>query len=309
MKRITPLALAAAITSACSGGEGNVTSPPEQSSTLVVSIIGQGTVTSSPSGITCSSGAGGTCSTGFASGTSVTLTAIPAQDWEMSGWGGLCWGTADTADCVLSASVSGGSAVTATFTSPGVITSVAGSAVRGSGGDGQPATTARLNHPWGLAFDAAGNLYFVDTGNHRVRKVDASGVITTVAGTGVVGFSGDGDLASRAELNNPAGMAIDAGGNLYVADRVNHRVRKIEPGGQITTIAGTGPTGLENAGFAGDGGPASEARLNVPEGVAVDAACMRIRSLSVSAFSVSWNSIKWLSQRSSPTYPSAPPSD
>ncbi len=245
-----PLMVLATLTSACGGGDGNATGPPDEQFTLQVTVIGQGTVTSSPPGITCTVG---TCSESFPSGTSVILTATPAQDWRMSGWDFACLGTGSAANCVLSSDTGLGSSLKAlaTFTIPGVITTVMMGAV---------------NHPWGLVFDGSGNLYVVDTGNHRVRKV-ASGVITTITGTGVGGFSGDGGLAAGAELNNPAGIAIDGGGNLYVADRKNHRIRKIDPSGIITTVAGTG-TGA----YGGDGGLATEAQLDIPEGVAVDAA-------------------------------------
>ena len=259
------LALSAALTSACTGGEENVTSPPDQLFYPRVYIIGQGTVTSSPPGITCPSGA---CSAGFASGTSVTLIALPAQDWEMSVWDLACLGMDSAEDCVVSerAGLEISPPVLATFTTSGVITTVAGVGFRGLGADSVPATTGYVNHPWGLAFDGSANLYIVDTGNHRVRKV-TSGVIATIAGTGVAGFSGDGGLASRAELNNPAGMAIDAAGNLYIADRLNHRVRRIDPSGIITTVAGTGTKG-----YNGDGDLATQAQLDTPEGVAVAAA-------------------------------------
>ena len=258
------LALSAALTSACTGGEENVTSPPDQLFYPRVYIIGQGTVTSSPPGITCPSGA---CSAGFASGTSVTLIALPAQDWEMSVWDLACLGMDSAEDCVVSerAGLEISPPVLATFTTSGVITTVAGVGFRGLGADSVPATTGYVNHPWGLAFDGSANLYIVDTGNHRVRKV-TSGVIATIAGTGVAGFSGDGGLASRAELNNPAGMAIDAAGNLYIADRLNHRVRRIDPSGIITTVAGTGWKG-----YSGDGDLATQAQLNDPTGVALDA--------------------------------------
>ena len=148
----------------------------------------------------------------------------------------------------------------------GTITTLAGTGTRGFSGDGGPATEARLNGPRGVAVDAAGNVYVVDAGNHRLRKIDTAGTIATVAGTGEAGFSGDGGPATEARLNGPGGVAVDAAGNVYVTDR-NHLVRRIDPSGTIATVAGTG-----EAGFSGDGGPATEARLNGPAGVAVDAA-------------------------------------
>jgi sugar lactone lactonase YvrE len=121
---------------------------------------------------------------------------------------------------------------------PGVISLVAGTGTAGFSGDGGPATKARLNVPYGLAMDARGNLYFSDRENNRVRRVDRHGVITTIAGSGVPGFAGDGGPATAARLNSPVGLAIDAGGNLYVADSGNNRVRRVDPHGVITTIAG-----------------------------------------------------------------------
>src|SRR5205085_9506318 len=119
-----------------------------------------------------------------------------------------------------------------------------------------------------VAFDRAGNLYFSDTFNHRIRRVDArSGGITTVAGNGEPGYSGDGGPAVRASLNAPYGIAIDKAGNIFVADRLNRRVRRIDAAnGTITTLAGTG-----EAAYSGDGGPAAHAGLAEPNGLAFDA--------------------------------------
>ena len=149
----------------------------------------------------------------------------------------------------------------------GVITTVAGTGESGFSGDGGPATSARLASPFGVAVDATGSLLIVDRLNHRIRQVDAAaGVITTVAGTGVAGFDGDGELASSASLNFPAGVAVDDAGNLLVADSWNHRIRRVDVAtGVITTVAGTGV-----AGFNGDDGPAPSGQLNFPAGVAVD---------------------------------------
>jgi sugar lactone lactonase YvrE len=149
----------------------------------------------------------------------------------------------------------------------GTITTVAGDGSFGFSGDGGPATNAQLAGPNGVAVDAAGNLYIADINNHRVRKVSTSGTITTVAGNGTPGFSGDGGPATNARLRPPTGVAVDAAGNLYIADIFNQRVRKVSTSGTITTVAGTGIYG-----FSGDGGPATNARLAYPSGVAVDAA-------------------------------------
>src|SRR5437868_2195258 len=149
-----------------------------------------------------------------------------------------------------------------------VITTAVGTGAKGFAGDGGPAQAALLDGPFDVAFDQAGNLYFSDTFNHRIRRVDArSGGITTVAGNGEPGYSGDGGPAMRASLNEPYGIAIDRAGNIFVADRLNRRVRRIDAAnGTITTLAGTG-----EAAYSGDGGPAARAGLAEPSGLALDA--------------------------------------
>jgi sugar lactone lactonase YvrE len=135
----------------------------------------------------------------------------------------------------------------------------------GFNGDGMPALSTSFNFPWGLAFDAGGNLLIADSGNNRIRKIDASHVVTTIAG----GYIGDGGPARAASLNVPSyfggHLTFDPTGNLYIADTYNNRVRKVSPTGAISTVAGTGITG-----YTGDGGPASAATLNMPNGVAAD---------------------------------------
>jgi DNA-binding beta-propeller fold protein YncE len=133
-------------------------------------------------------------------------------------------------------------------------------------GDGGPATQATLNFPGAVAVDRRGNLYIADTMNHRVRKVDAAtGVIATIAGTGQHRWSGDGGAATSAALNEPAALAVDDRGNLYIADQSNNRVRKVDVNaGLITTVAGTGETG-----YTGDGMPAVEAGISGPSGLAI----------------------------------------
>ena len=150
----------------------------------------------------------------------------------------------------------------------GIITTFAGIGESGFSGDGGPAVSARLNHPTGLAVDNSGNLYIADSENHRIRRVDSSGIITTIAGTGVPGFSGDGDPAIGARLFEPKGVAVDNSGNLYIADHQNFRVRKVDTSGIMTTIAGNGA----NNTFGPDGVPATKSSVNGPGGVAVDAA-------------------------------------
>jgi len=148
----------------------------------------------------------------------------------------------------------------------GIINTFAGNNSQGSSGDGGPATEAQLLWPSAVAVDALGNVYITDSGNNRVRKVAGDGIITTVAGIGTTGYSGDGGPATQAELNNPIGLALDASGNLYIADTQNYRIRRVDLNGIISTIAGTG-----TAGYSGDGGPATGAQLNWPQGIAFDA--------------------------------------
>jgi DNA-binding beta-propeller fold protein YncE len=147
------------------------------------------------------------------------------------------------------------------------ISSPVGTGEAGDTGDGGPAAQARLNQPFDVVLDSAGNLYLSDTGNHRVRRVDAkTGIITTVAGNGQKGFSGDGGPAVAARLDEPYGLVLDAGDNLYVADRLNARVRRIDAKtGVITTVAGDGQKR-----YSGDGGPAINAGLVEPNGLAFD---------------------------------------
>ncbi|MCD6012707.1 MAG: hypothetical protein K0Q79_2569 [Flavipsychrobacter sp.] len=149
----------------------------------------------------------------------------------------------------------------------GIITTVAGDGTASSGGDGLPATTAQLYAPSGVVFDASGNMYITEANGHRIRKVNTSGVISTVAGTGTAGFSGDGGAATAAMINGPLGLTLDGAGNIFVGEVGGRRVRKISTAGIITTIAGNGTSGS-----SGDGGPATAALLNNPGNVAFDAA-------------------------------------
>jgi sugar lactone lactonase YvrE len=145
---------------------------------------------------------------------------------------------------------------------------VAGNGRLGFSGDGGPATSASLGAS-GMAVDKFGNLFIADFANSRVRRVDAkTGIITTVAGNGRLGFSGDGGPATSASLYEPEGVAVDGSGNILIDDYGNNRIRRVDAvTGIITTVAGNG-----SQGFSGDGGPATSASLNLPEGLAVDAA-------------------------------------
>jgi sugar lactone lactonase YvrE len=147
----------------------------------------------------------------------------------------------------------------------GVITTIAGNGIDGFSGDGGPATSAKLSFPMGVAVDSVGNLYIADSENNRIRKVTAAGVITTVAGNGTDGFSGDGSLATSAQLASPTGVATDSAGNFYIADTYNFRIRKVVLSGVITTVAGNG----EWEGFS-DGVPATSAPLYYPKDITVD---------------------------------------
>jgi len=150
----------------------------------------------------------------------------------------------------------------------GTITTVAGSGTPGYMGDGGAAISAQINGPFGIALDSAGSLYIADTTNNVVRKVSPGGTISTVAGTGTPGYLGDGGAARSAWLNGPEGVAVDAAGNLYIADTFNGRIRRVDTDGIITTAAGIGSTGI----FGGDGGPAISAAISLPPDVATDRA-------------------------------------
>ena len=146
------------------------------------------------------------------------------------------------------------------------IVTFAGTGQAGYSGDGGPAAEARLNNPFGIVRGPDGALYICDTGNHAIRKVSADGTVTTVAGSGQRGYSGDGGPARQAELNEPYEIRFDRQGNFYFVERMNHVVRRVSVrGGTISTVAGTG-----KAGFSGDGGPATKAALNQPHSIQFD---------------------------------------
>ncbi|HEY2016248.1 MAG TPA: hypothetical protein VGH38_22245, partial [Bryobacteraceae bacterium] len=153
------------------------------------------------------------------------------------------------------------------LTTAGVINTVAGNGTIGFSGDGAAATSAALLAPLGLAVDSSGNLFIVENGDSRIRKMDTKGIISTIAGNGTAGFSGDGSAALKAQMNSPTGIAVDSSGNLFIADFLNLRIRKMDSSGNISSVAGNGVLS-----FSGDGGPALSAQMNLPQGVAVDSA-------------------------------------
>ncbi len=175
--------------------------------------------------------------------------------------------------------------------STGIISTIAGNGMAGFTGDGGQASAAQLSSPTGVIMDNAGNLLIADKLNNRIRSIAPNGVITTIAGNGNQGFSGDNGPATSAALYNPTGVFVDGSGNIYVAVAFSNVIRKFAPGGVITTVAGVGGA----ANFSGDGGPATSATLNHPAGVAVDGSGNifiadtgnnRIRQVSVSTGSV-----------------------
>jgi cysteine-rich repeat protein len=170
----------------------------------------------------------------------------------------------DTSDRVII--VDSANSVLRRIAADGTITTIVGNGTGGFSGDGGPATSAELALPFGVAADASGQLYVADTFNRRIRRIDSSGTITTIAGNGSFGFSGDGGPATTASLSNTIGVAVDAQGNVAIADTTNQRIRRIDTSGTISTIAGNGTFGA-----AGDGGMATSAQLNQPYLLATDA--------------------------------------
>lgn len=167
--------------------------------------------------------------------------------------------------------------------SDGRLAVIAGTGEGGFSGDGGPALEAKLNAPHDLVFDAEGNLFIADTYNHRIRRIDRQGIIATVAGTGKAPYSSYTDQAPKDSLNNPQGLAVDGAGNILIADTYNRVVRKLERNGALTILAGSA------AGMSGDGGPATQAQLNLPMAVTAgpdgsvyisDAANSRIRRVA-----------------------------
>ncbi len=155
---------------------------------------------------------------------------------------------------------------TALFSQAQIITTIAGNGAAGYSGDGGPAVSAVLNHPFAITTDTLGNIFFADYNNNRVAKINPAGIITTLAGNGTNGFFGDGGAATAAELANPSGVAVDRSGNVYIADKANQRIRMVNTSGVISTIGGNGTPG-----YTGDETAATTAEIDSPSDIAVDA--------------------------------------
>lgn len=149
----------------------------------------------------------------------------------------------------------------------GTISTVAGNGTLGYSGDGGAATSAQLAYPCGVAFDTSGDMFIADSANNVVREVTSAGVISTIAGDNILGYQGDGSLATAAELYEPTGLAFDSAGNLYISDSGNNVIRIINTSGYVTTYAG-----VQEAGYSGDGGPPRSAHFYYPKGIAIDSA-------------------------------------
>lgn len=196
--------------------------------------------------------------TTVAGGGSSYADGIPATDATLD-LGAL------TTDACGNLFIADGSKVRKVSATTGIITTVVGTGVDGDNGDGGVATSAQITRPFGICFDYSGNMYMSEEYGARIRKINTAGIISTYAGTGVSGFSGDGGPATSAKMK-PNGLCMDTAGNMYFADRYNYRIRKISASGIISTYAGLG-----SSGFAGDGGPASAARFSEPSSVCMDA--------------------------------------
>lgn len=210
----------------------------------------------------------GTVSAPTATATTSPTTPVPARDTPLVGPVGLAF---DAAGNLYVSECQWTYARIERIDPAGMMTTFAGTGVPGYAGDGGPATAAQLYCPVGMAFGPDGAMYVADHANNRIRRIDTSGVISTVAGSGPTGvnmgsFSGDGGPATKAALQEPWSVAFDRQGNLFIGDRDNYRVRKMDPKGIITTVAGNGMSG-----FSGDGGPAIAAKV-CPLGVAIDPA-------------------------------------
>lgn len=195
---------------------------------------------------------------------------LPAHDGGPATAAWLRWPRGIAVDAVGNVYFSDyGNNIIRKISTAGIISTIAGTpgGIPSFSGDGGPATAANLGQAWGVAVDNSGNVFIADQLNHRIRKINTAGIITTVAGTGFAVFTADGVAATSSNLNEPTGVAVDAAGNIYIADNANNRVRKVNTSGIISTIAGYGLP----YGYTGDGGLATAARLYYPRGIHVDA--------------------------------------
>jgi uncharacterized repeat protein (TIGR01451 family) len=255
------------------GGSASANATDSTTVTMAVTYGISGTVTLNGSGLggvtmTLSGSASGTTTTSASGTYSLTGLASGGNYTVAPTLSGYVFTPASATFNSISANQTANFIASSSGATPQyVISTIAGTGTQGYSGDGGPSSIAQLAFPWGIALDSAGNLYIADVYNQRVRKVAVNGTISTVAGNGSAGYSGDGGQATSAQLNQPFDVAVDAAGNLYVADSANHRVRKVAANGTISTVAGTG-----TAGYSGDGGLATSAQLNGPDGLTVDAA-------------------------------------
>ncbi len=178
----------------------------------------------------------------------------------------------------------GNSSVIRKVDAAGIISTIAGNNVPGYTGDGGPASAAQINDPYSICFDNIGNMYFSDIGANVIRKIDLNGIITTIAGNGTAGFSGDGGPALQAQLQEPAGICIDNTGNLYFCDLANQKIRKVDKNGVISTFAGAGFFSYE--GYSGDGGPATAALLNSPGSISISPSSGEIYFSDIGNFAI-----------------------
>jgi len=263
IRKVTPSGIINTVagdgTSGFSGDGGLATSASLDPSGLVVDAVGNLYIADRANDRIRKVTATGTISTVAGGGSSLS-DGVPATSAHLS----FPWGVAiDRAGNIYVADTN--YSQVRKVTPAGIISTVAGNRSFGFAGDGRPATEASLYFPNGVAVDAVGNAYIADTFNNRIRKVTPAGIISTVAGNGSFRFSGDGGPATSASFRLPGGVAVDTAGNLFVADKDNHRVRRITQTRTINTVAGDG-----TAVFSGDGGPGTSASLRFPNGVAVD---------------------------------------
>ena len=247
------------------------------SATATLSLTGSASPTSDATAtMTASASATATRTSSATPTVTRTLSSIPSADPTMSASGTATVPPSLTPSATRSATPSPTPSLTvgstgSAVTSSCIIHTAAGDGSPGFAGDGGPAVLAKFNQAGGISFDGNGNLFIVDSGNNRLRKVSPAGIISTVAGTGAYGPGGDGGPATSAQLANPQNVAVDAAGNIYLDDYGNNRIRKIDLAGNISTVAGNG-----SAGFSGDGGQAVLAQINFANGLTVDPAGTRL---------------------------------